>query len=162
VTRGGVMRRDWRPILGRSAIVALLVALAVAGFGAAKAAADQTPSDTQYTNPASTEPTTPPTQTESSATTAQTESSATTAEESSTSTTSTAEESTNKTDTGSSESKPAAVAVTTNGTEPTSTAGSDNSLPFTGMNLIVLLGVGGALMFAGLALRRAGRRDGRK
>jgi cytoskeletal protein RodZ len=144
------MRHDWRPILGRGAIIALLAALTVAGFGAARAAADGTPNDTQYTNPASTEPTTTPTQTESSASATSTE------------TTSTATETTSEAGTGSSKPKPVVAAVTTGATEPTTTTSEDHALPFTGMNLLVLLGVGGVLVFAGLALRRAGRRDDRQ
>jgi hypothetical protein len=169
-----MMSRGWRATVRRGAAVTLFACLFVAGLGAGIAAADGTPNDGQYTNTGTTEPTSPPTTT-TTTTTTDTTTTTTTTDTTTTSTTTTTDTtdatttatttngSTDTTDTTTEPDSRTSVAGASgsNDNPPTqgAPAGSGDTLPFTGVNLAFLVGLGGALVAAGLLLRRAGRRD---
>lgn len=127
------MHQGWRVILSRAGAVAVFISLGIAGLGVGFAAAGETPNDTQYTNPGSTEPTTTPTPTEPTTTPTEPTDTLTDAAD--------------------------VIAGAQSGGEPPKAAVAGEELPFTGLNLIVLIGLGGGLTLAGLALRRAGRSE---
>ncbi len=142
--------------------IALSLGLLCAGLAAGIALADS-PTDTQYGNAGTTEPTTVTT------TTATTTTETTSTETTSTDTTSTDTTTTDTTTTVTEPTKAVKPAQggESGGSEPQSSSDtpaptvtkSSQDLPFTGQNIALFVGLGGLLLFGGYALRRAGRKD---